>query len=284
MVLSEDWRHLSAEKVRSWQETEAPWVIPMHPHGLLPLGGIINGLTWYGGGATNGGGCEPVTTSGATTVDTGESLKPASPGLLIHQRMLANLQLRCAVASGVFFTPFFYDAFRALGAIECTKPYMKACLRSGKSVAVYPGGAMESRFATPGRHVCYVNERKGFVRIALEERLHLLPIWTFGDEGIVPQPWNPPEVLIKMQNWMKECVGLLVPPLPIGLPRFPPLTSVMSIPIDLSDLWPENVDDPVSQVTVDKAHNRYMEAIQRLFDENKALVPGGHSEAVLEFL
>ena len=25
-------------------------VIAMHPHGLLPLGAILNGLTWAGGG------------------------------------------------------------------------------------------------------------------------------------------------------------------------------------------------------------------------------------------
>merc|ERR1712217_213784 len=155
---------------------------------------------------------------------------------------------------------------------------------SGKSVAVYPGGATESRFATPGRYVCYAKNRKGFVRLALEERLNLLPIWTFGDEGIVPQPWVLPKPLIRFQDWLKEALGLLVPPIPIGLPRFPPLTSVVSVPVDLSDLWPEKVGDTVSQEAVDKAQKRSMQAIQKLFDDNKALVPGDHSEGVLEFL
>jgi hypothetical protein len=281
IMLSEEWRSLTKDQVRHWQKKEnGPFVIAMHPHGILPMGGIINGLTWYGGGE-DGGGLEAITASGARDVPA-----PETPGPLLHQRFFPDLHLRCCAASGVFLFPLFYEMYRKLGAIECTKTYMRDALRAGRTVAVYPGGAAESRFATPGRYVCYVKQRQrqGFVRLALEERKHLFAVWTFGDEALVPQPQEPYRWLLKLQDFAKEATGLLVPPLPIGLPRFPPLTSVVGVPVKLDDLWPEVVGGEVSQAAVDEAHKRYLSHVQKLFDENKGLVPGGHSEAVLEFL
>eukprot|EP00929_Paragymnodinium_shiwhaense_P008179 TRINITY_DN112123_c0_g1_i1.p1 TRINITY_DN112123_c0_g1~~TRINITY_DN112123_c0_g1_i1.p1 ORF type:complete len:410 (+),score=88.58 TRINITY_DN112123_c0_g1_i1:80-1309(+) len=272
MILAEEWKSLTKEQVRAWHATEEPVLIPMHPHGILPMGGIINGLTWASGGI------QAVTPSGA------EIEKPASPGKGLHQSFFTNMQLRCAVASGVFLPPFFFEAYRGLGAVECTKPFIVNLLRRGRAVALYPGGATESRFATPGRYVVYVKNRKGFVRVALEERVHLMPLYTFGDEAIIPQPWNCPEWFCKLQDMVKAATGLLAPPLATGPPKRIPLTTLVGVPIDLSDLWVKEVGDKASDEAVDKAHARYMEYLQKMFDANKKFVPGGHEKAVLEFL
>ena len=48
IVLSEEWRQLTVEQRQKWYDRH--YVIAMHPHGLLPLGAILNGLTWAGGG------------------------------------------------------------------------------------------------------------------------------------------------------------------------------------------------------------------------------------------
>lgn len=273
IVLAEGWRKLSREEVQRWQEQKEPFLIPIHPHGILPLGSIFSGLTW------NGGGLESVTASGAMDVPG-----PEHPGEGLHQKFFPSMQLRCAISSGVFLVPGFFEAYRKLGAIECTKPFMRNCLREGKSLAVFPGGARESRYARPGRYVMNIKSRKGFIRLALEERLHLLPLYTFGDEGIVPQPKNLPAILVRLQEIMLQFFGILLPPFPIGLPRFPPLTTITGTPISLSDLWPESVGGEVSQDAVDTAHARYMDAMKTLFEENKALVPGGHSNAILELV
>lgn len=44
-------------------------------------------------------------------------------------------------------------------------------------------------------------------RLALEERLNVLPMWTFGDEAIVPQLWDAPPFLAAAQRWLKETTG-----------------------------------------------------------------------------
>lgn len=271
IVLSEEWRQLSPQD-RTRLQGQEQYVIGMHPHGLLPVGAILNGLTWAGGG------CHGVTASGA------ELPEPAEAGPGLHQRWFPHMRLRAAVASGacgVF--PGFFEAFRKLGAFECTKPFIRSVLRDGKSVAIFPGGAQESVFATPGRHICLISQHHGFMRLALEERLNVLPMWTFGDEAIVPQLWDAPPFLAAAQRWLKETTGVLLPPAVVGLPQFPPLTLVTGVPVSLSDLWPEDRGGQVSHVAVEEGIRRYTEAQRKLFDSNKALVPGGHEKATVEF-
>lgn len=270
IVLSEEWRSLSIEERNRW--TDRHYVIGMHPHGLLPLGAIICGLTWAGTGLRG------ITASGA------ELPEPENPGDLLHQRWFRQMKLRAAVASGACsLFPGFYEMFSKLGAFECTKPFVRDRLREGKDVAIFPGGAQESVFAIPGRYVCAVSKHKGFVRLALEEHKDILPMWTFGDEAIVPQADHIPGLVRYLQRILKETIGLLVPPTFGGLPRFPPMTLVTGVPVSLEDLWPKAIGDPVSDAAVDEGHRRYIEAQRKLFDTNKGLVPGGHADGVIEF-
>ncbi|CAJ1365316.1 unnamed protein product [Effrenium voratum] len=178
VVLSEEWRDLSESERRRWYDRH--YVIAMHPHGLLPFGAILNGLTWAGGGLRG------VTASGATLPE------PENGGELLHQKWFRHMKLRAAVASGACgLFPGFYEMFTTLGAFECTKPFIQEVLRQGKDVAIFVGGAKESCYASPGRYVCFVSTHKGFVRLALEEHRDILPMWTFGDESILPQMVNP---------------------------------------------------------------------------------------------
>lgn len=273
IVLSEEWCDLTPEQRSRWQERQ--YVIPMHPHGLLPFGAILNGLTWAGGGLRG------ITASGA------ELPEPKDPGSGLHQRWFRHMRLRAAVASGAAnLFPLFFEMFKYLGGFECTKPFFQAVLRDGRDVAIFPGGAQESGYAAPGRYVCLCKKHKGFVRIAIEERRDLLPMWTFGDESLVPQMHfeTLPQVAQSLQRWGKETLGLLVPPTLAGLPQLVPLTLVTGVPVSLEDLWPEQVGGEVSDAAVDEGHKRYMKAVTSLFDRNKGLVPGGHAKAVIEFL
>jgi len=272
IVLSEEWRDMSPEERRRWQDHEEHFVIAMHPHGLLPIGAILSGLT------TAGGGLQGVTASGA------ELQEPAEPGELLHQRWFRHMRLRAAVASGACgLFPGFYEMFTKLGAFECTKPFMREVLRSGRDVAVFPGGAQESAYAIPGRYICSILKHKGFVRLAIEERRNILPMWTFGDEALVPQMSAPPGFVTGLQRVLKEAFGLLVPPTLAGRPRFPPLTLVTGVPLVLQDLWPARAGGEVPQAAVEEGHRRYIRAVRELFDRNKAHVPGGHGQGVVEF-
>mmetsp|Transcript_32640 Transcript_32640/g.48883 ORF Transcript_32640/g.48883 Transcript_32640/m.48883 type:complete len:161 (-) Transcript_32640:104-586(-) len=153
---------------------------------------------------------------------------------------------------------------------------------SGKDVAIFPGGAAESAFAAPGRYVAAISKHHGFIRLALEERRNLLPLWCFGDEAIVPQMVNPPLILQRVQSFVKEVTGLLVPPLFSSLPQFPDLTLVAGVPVDLEDLWAAEPGDKVPPKAIEVALERYTQAQSNLILRNKDYVPGNHGSAKLE--
>lgn len=274
IAMSEEWADLSAEEVRRWtDEHQSPYVIPMHPHGYFPIGGMINGLTWFGGGM------QPCTVSGADL-----PYKTSRPGKLLHQNVFPDMKLTAGVASCCFWFPIFWEVYTKLGCIEATKPYLANALREGKTVALYPGGAAESGLSRPGRYVAYCRNRKGFIRLALEERVDLLPIYTFGEEAVLPQASSVFGPIAMVQKFVKEVTGLHVPPAVGGLPSAPPLTTVVGVPISLDDLWPAEVGGQVDDAIVDIAHQRYIDSQQKLFDRNKAAVLGNHGHASLEFL
>ncbi|CAK9066111.1 unnamed protein product [Durusdinium trenchii] len=254
IVLSEEWRQLDETQRRRWYDRH--YVIAMHPHGLLPLGAILNGLTWAGGGLRG------ITASGA------ELPEPENGGKLLHQRWFRHMKLRAAVASGACgLFPGFYEMFTTLGAFECTKPFIR-----------------ESSFASPNRYVCFISTHKGFVRLALEEHRDILPMWTFGDESIMPQILHRPAWLVALQSFWRSITGIQVPPAFSGFPQLVPLTLVTGVPVSLEDLWPAKLGDAVTDAAVEEGHRRYVKAQQKLFDSNKALVAGGHQNAVIEFL
>lgn len=273
--LSEEWLDLTSEQRETWCGA-GNYVGCLHPHGLLPLGAIVSGLTWADGGLEN------------DTV-TGQKLPwPSKRGTELHQRWFVRFSVRAAVASGaVGLMPVFYDLFGRLGFFECTKPFIKEVMRKGRTVFVFPGGAEESKYAHPGRYVCCVKNRSGFVRLALEERHNLLPIWTFGDEGLVPIDSDPPVAVASLQRFFRWAIGLHVPvwitsPLNLRFP-FPPTTTVIGVPVSLEDLWPKDGSE-VSDSAVAEGHRRYIEAQRALFDMNKGHVAGNHGKAVLEVL
>jgi hypothetical protein len=265
MVLSESWRELAADVALRWMHTRS-FVVPLHPHGVLPMGSIINGLTF------GTGGLRQETASGAKMDPV-----PESPGNGLHQRIFPYMKLRAAVASGCFFIPGSYDLYTKLGAFDVSEPFIRERLREDFTVAIMPGGAVESRYAYPSAHVLKLLSRKGFVRVALEERRHLLPMYTFGDNGLLPQPRDCPAIVVKLQDLVKGATGLLMPPLLAGLPVRGALTTIIGVPVDLSDLWPSECGGTLAEGAIDTAHARYVADLRRLFDTNKALVPGNHA-------
>merc|ERR1712232_1488594 len=107
--------------------------------------------------------------------------------------------------------------------------------------------------------------RKGFIRMALEERRHLLPMYTFGDNALAPQPKRLPTILLKLQDFMKGATGLLMLPFVVGLPGIRrPLTTVIGVPVDLSDLWLAEGGGSLADGAIDKAHARYLERLRHL--------------------
>lgn len=135
------------------------------------------------------------------------------------------------------------------------------------------GGAQEALNARPGNYKIVIKKRKGFVRVALETGASLVPVISFGETEIFDQPSNDPGTKLRAyQNFVKRWTGI-APAVFYGrgllnkttgfLPYNHPITTVVGAPIDVErNLSP-------SKEEVEELHNKFMEEIQKLFDDNK---------------
>jgi hypothetical protein len=75
----------------------------------------------------------------------------------------------------------------------------------GQGVVLVPGGAPESLESHPGSYIVQLKSRKGFVKVALQNGSHLVPIYCFGENDIYDQINNPEgSGLRKFQNKVLE--------------------------------------------------------------------------------
>ncbi|CAE8595235.1 unnamed protein product [Polarella glacialis] len=279
MVLSVEWRSIKAEEIAR-KRSSPQYLVGMHPHGSFPFGGMVNGLTEIGDTTNLSVDPKGLSPAGKPLDQAGAEPWPREDTPSVHTRWFPHLRLRAAAASFCFWVPGMREIFLRCGIIDCSEPYMRRLLKQGLSVAVFPGGARESGFATPGVYRLYLRGRRGFLRLALESGVSVFACYTFGDEAIWHSLVDAPAWLSSVVQIAKESLGIL-PPIWLHLiPNRVPLTTVVGIPIDFSDLRPPP-GEPASEENLDIAMSRYIDMLQSLFDANKGLVPGNHGSAKL---
>eukprot|EP01080_Neovahlkampfia_damariscottae_P002722 gene2722-3918_t len=75
------------------------------------------------------------------------------------------------------------DLLLHAGAVEATSTVGDDLLKKGISIGVYPGGAEEALYVTPKEDVVVLSKRFGFIKMALRNRVPIVPVFTF-NEGL----------------------------------------------------------------------------------------------------
>ncbi|XP_039225622.1 2-acylglycerol O-acyltransferase 2-A-like [Crotalus tigris] len=218
------------------------YVFGCHPHGILPAGSFINFCTEATGFSKH------------------------FPGLKPHPTMLSML----------FRAPFFRDYVMSLGLIPSDKESVSYVLRKkegGNIVILSVGGAKEALHAHPGAYTLVLENRKGFVRLAIENSTPLVPVFSFGENELYDQIKNPKGSWVRWtQDHLQKIMGFSLPlfyargifQYTFGfLPYRKPIFTVVGKPIQV-----EKKHNP-SQDEVDELHKRYLEALCILFEEHK---------------
>ncbi|XP_072231515.1 2-acylglycerol O-acyltransferase 3b [Leuresthes tenuis] len=176
-----------------------------------------------------------------------------------------------AVLAGLFKIPILRDYLMSAGLYPVSKPSLVHLLsKSGKgnAVVIVVGGAAESLASSPGVNTVVMKQRKGFVRIALEFGADLVPVYTFGENELFQQViLSEGSLGRRLQDLFKKIMGF-APCLFVGehfviLPKRTPITTVVGSPISV----PHRVTP--TEEEVDHYHTLYMEALTKLFHENK---------------
>lgn len=200
-------------------------ILVVHPHGVLSLGHwlLITGFD--------------------------DSLENALPSAC-----------RCALSAGVLFRlPFIRELCLLFGQVDASRPVAKRCLEQGSSISVVVGGEREQLLSQRGeKEELVLKKRQGFVRLALEYGVPLVPVYVFGESQLFLQS----RLFLRSRLWLQQALGIaLVMPLKPYLSS--PLRLVVGPPLEI----PRRPQP--SQEEVDEHHARYINALEDLFERNK---------------
>ncbi|KFQ62050.1 2-acylglycerol O-acyltransferase 2 [Pelecanus crispus] len=219
------------------------YLMGFHPHGVLAAGAFLNFCTEASGFST------------------------LFPGITPHLMMLSLW----------FRIPFLRDYLMSGGLVSSDKESASYVLQKpegGNVLAIIVGGAQEALDARPGSYTLLLKNRKGFVRLAIEHGTPLVPIFSFGENDLFEQVRTPKgSWLRQLQQRLQKVMGISLPlfhargifQYSFGLiPYRRPICTVVGKPI------PVQRKHRPSEEEVDQVHQKYLNELCKLFEEQKA--------------
>jgi len=217
---------------------KGPYIIGCFPHGVIPFSVSCN---WF----TNG-----------TNIDE------TFPGL----------EWRVAILNICTKIPFFAQFIKSLGAITTDRSSIENSLKSGKSVVIVPGGAEEALLSQPNKLAIIIRNRKGFIKVAVDQGVPIVPVLSFGENLIYkPMQLTPGGVGDIFTRKFKKLTGFVVPPVSgrgilqksFGiLPYRREIVMVVGEPIFVERL---QRNDPAFDNMVNYYHKEFMLQLERLY-------------------
>ena len=183
---------------------------------------------------------------------------------------------RIATISLNVIFPVWREFMLGLGMIDASPVSIIYCLQKGISVVVVVGGAVEALDAAPGTVALTLDKRRGFVRLALQTGVPLIPAFVFGENELFGNLGRDVGIggtsyFRILQMGIKRVTGFTVPfvrgrgifQYDAGiLPRRVPLSVVCGPPLAARRiLQPTEAD-------VAELHSLYIEALKALYAEH----------------
>lgn len=191
-----------------------------------------------------------------------QNVKKVFPGLNFH---VLTLELN-------YIWPILRDLILSLGVCAASRKGMNYLLSregGGNAGVLIPGGAPESLDSHPGSYVVQLKQRKGFIKVAIQNGAWLVPCFSFGENEIYDQPANPKGSLLRtIQDKLQK--KMQIAPVPFSgrgifqysfgvLPNRRPVTVVVGAPIPV-----DKVEKPSNEL-INEVHQKYVDALVELF-------------------
>lgn len=178
---------------------------------------------------------------------------------------------RTLAATVLFRLPGVRRLCLATGCVDAGRPTAQRVLRAGLSLMVLPGGLDEQLETIHGRERVVLKARYGFVKLAMEHGVPIVPVYVFGSSDLYYTSrllHGPRKALAKLSRVALPIYwggwGLCAYPWPKGFPLPVPQHVVFGDPI----VVPRRDQPTHAEVAVE--HARFSQALIQLFDEHKA--------------
>ena len=228
--------------------SETNYVFAYHPHGIIGLGA-------FGAFGTNGA-----------------DFSAKFPEIK---------DLRLLTLSQNFKVPFLRELLLFNGIASCSSKACASMLSRNKSIALVVGGAEESLDAAPGTYRLVLGRRRGFVRVAIQNNAHLVPVMGFGEtdafSALGAERGTPLRVF---QAWSQKKLGFAIP-LFAGrgifnytfgfMPFREKIVVVCGEPLDVPKMVAELKESGITAEddVLTAVHAKYIEALKKVWDEHK---------------
>lgn len=156
---------------------------------------------------------------------------------------------RAAIATSLFYAPLMAPMLRWLGCIPATQEAIRATLQSGQSVFLLPDGIAGAFRSSREREVVYIMRRRGFLHLAHELQIPVVPVYFHGHTKLFDVLGGP----ARLSRWLGFSIIMYRNPLPYRAK----VTVEFASPI-------------MPQETVELTHAAYVQRI-RLMEPNAIL-------------
>jgi len=178
-----------------------------------------------------------------------------------------------AVASVLFRIPLIRCFCFWGGCVPAVRKRLTDILAKGESVAILPGGIAEIFVQSRDAEYIFLRERKGFVRMAIEMGVDIVPVYHLGNTSLFDYSKN--NFLSKWSRKLQISLVVFWGRFFLPLPYRKPVVMVIGEPITVKKNSNPSADE------IDEIHSKVIEALGKLFQDNKHHIPGWESKQLI---
>jgi 1-acyl-sn-glycerol-3-phosphate acyltransferase len=185
-------------------------------------------------------------------------------------------KIRVLAASVLFYIPLVRETVIWTGCVDAGRKTAKLNLEKGNSLIILPGGEQEQLLTEYGKEIVYLKRRKGFIKLALQYKVPVVPVYVFGASDL----FLTSKLLFGPRYWLMSRFGICIPFCRGLYGSLCPLPKKVSIVFGAPVLYEMKGETPTEQ-EVDAAHNQFMKELELLFDTHKTTYGYGDRKLVI---
>lgn len=181
----------------------------------------------------------------------------------IMNGLVVGEEMHFLAAPAAFYVPFYNMLLAMMGFKSVDRSTFTKLLKSGRSVGVLPGGIAEMFAISKDEEVLMVQNRKGFIKIALQTGAQIVPCYCFGNTQTFSS--GSTQWLASLSRILRMSFIVFWGRFGLPIPHRTPLLTVLGRPISCPKM---DKSEPSAEM-INEYHELYLRETRRIYDTYK---------------